>query len=179
MKHRLLAATLTVGALGLGAAGASAFTDGNSVPVSAQTLGYSHTTVTGATLAGVTYLSDGSGNLASVSFVADGVDDATVLASVSIYDATGNGSGGPVTSPYITCGDGVYASSNTTWTCTLPLAGDSSDSSGSIGLTNYDAWTATSTTPETEWSTLWTSTNSNVLPIVDIQGVNILVGAAS
>lgn len=174
MKHRLLAATITVGALGLAAAGASAFTDGNSVPVSAETLGYSHTVVTGATLAGVTYSSDGAGNLASVSFVADGVDDATVLASISFYDTTGT-----LTSPYISCGDGVYASSNTTWTCTLPVAGDSSDTAGSIGLANYDAWTATGTSAETAWSTLWTTTNANVLPIVDIQGLNILVGAAS
>jgi hypothetical protein len=120
MKHRVLAATIVAGAIGLTAAGATAFTNSTTFSNSNTTVGYGSETVSGAVVTSISYgLSADGSTINSVTFIAQGNTSGS-SAKVGFSTISTSGTAQPTTD----CGTGVYnGSTETTYICNNDSAG--------------------------------------------------------
>lgn len=114
MKHRVLAATIVAGAIGLTAAGATAFTNSTTFTNTNTTVGYGSETVSGAVVTSISYgLSADGSTINSVTFVAQG-DTSGSAAKVGFSTISTSGTAQATTD----CAAGTYVSgTGTTYVC--------------------------------------------------------------
>jgi hypothetical protein len=129
-KQRLLIGTISAGAIGLAAAGASAFTASNTLSNPNNVVGYGQQSVTGATVVSVTYGLSSDGTIVdTVTFVAE--DDLSATGTDSTAYVGFTPESGPNTAALV-CGSGpgagvltasatygAYTGPVTTFTCTV------------------------------------------------------------